>query len=100
MKLLKRKTQKAIEKSVRKAMKKHGPALLAGLASAVASSVATLAKTEAVGKLGKSNLADLVERTEQSLKGKDKKKARTRHSTRARQGHSRSQPEDSQRAVN
>ena len=74
MKLVNRKTRKAIKKSVRKAMKKHGPTLLASLTSALASTLATLAKTEAPGKRGKSNLADLAERMDDSIthNGSDK----------------------------
>jgi hypothetical protein len=70
MKLINRKTRKAIDKSVQKALKRHGPALLAGLASGLASSLATLAKTEAPGedgKSGKSNLAVMAEQIGQAL---------------------------------
>ena len=74
MKLVNRKTKKAIEKSVLKAMKKHGPALIAGLASGLASTIATLAKTEAPHGHGKSNLAEMVEQTKDSLT--DGKKSR------------------------
>jgi hypothetical protein len=73
MKLVNRKTRKAIEKSVRKAMKKHGPALMATLASSLASSIATLASTTAPGKRDKSNLADIIERAEDSAAGKSRK---------------------------
>jgi hypothetical protein len=69
MKLVNKKTRKAINKAVRKAMKKNGPALMAGLAGAFASSLATLAKTEAPGKRGKSNLADLVDRVQDTVAG-------------------------------
>src|SRR4051812_38442949 len=47
MKLVKRKTRKAIEKAVRKALKKHGPALVAAVAGGIVSSLAALAGTEA-----------------------------------------------------
>jgi hypothetical protein len=67
MKLINRKTRKAIDKSVRKALKRHGPALITGLASGLASSLATLAKTEAPNKGGKSNLAMMAERLEEAL---------------------------------
>jgi hypothetical protein len=73
MKLVNRKTRKAIKKSVRKAMKKHGPALMAGVASGLASTLATLAKTDAPGKRGKSNLAQVFERLEESLVARPKK---------------------------
>jgi len=75
MKLVNRKTRKAIEKSVRKAMKHHGPALIAGLVSGLASTIATLAKTEAPHGHGKSNLTDVVEQAKESLTGG--KKSRT-----------------------
>jgi hypothetical protein len=78
MKLVNRKTRKAIEKSVRKAMKKHGPALMATLASSLASSIATLASTTAPGKRDKSNLADIIERAEDSAAGKSRKKSKPR----------------------
>ena len=81
MKLVNRKTKKAIEKSVRKAMMKHGPALVAGLASALASTIATLAKTEAPDARGKSNLADVVDQAKDSLTGK---KSGKRHSEKKR----------------
>jgi hypothetical protein len=73
MKLVNKKTRKAINKAVRKAMKKNGPALMAGLAGAFASSLATLAKTDAPGKGGKSNLADLVDRVQHTVAGDDTK---------------------------
>ena len=76
-KLVNRKTRKALNRSVRKAMKKHGPTLLAGLASGLASSIATLAGTEAPGKHGKWNLADLVKRAGESLRDKGGKKSRS-----------------------
>jgi len=74
MKLVNRKTKRAIEKSVRKAMKKHGPMLLAGLASGLASTIATLARTEAPDGHGKSNLAKMAEQAKDSLT--DGKKSR------------------------
>ena len=74
MKLVNRKTRKAIEKSVRKAMKRHGPAMIAGLASGLAATIATLGKTEAPHGHGKSNLADMVEQAKDSLT--DGKKSR------------------------
>ena len=63
MKLMNRKTRKAIRKSLRKVIRKHGPELVAGLAAAVASAVATLASTDAPGTRGeKSNLGKLSEK--------------------------------------
>jgi hypothetical protein len=84
MKLVNRKTKKAIEKSVRKAMKKHGPALLAGLASGLAATIASLAKTEAPQGHGKSNLADIVEQAKDSLTGEKKSHRQGREKKRAR----------------
>jgi hypothetical protein len=75
MKLVNRKTKKAIEKSVRKAMKQHGPALIAGLVSGLASTIATLGSTEAPDKPGKSNLADVVDQAKASLTGSKKSRA-------------------------
>jgi hypothetical protein len=67
MKLVNKKTRKAIEKTVRKAMKKHGPALMASLAAGLASSIATLAKTEAPGRRGMSNLGDLLDQARSAV---------------------------------
>jgi len=69
MKLVNRKTRKLIEKSVRKAMKKHAPALIAALASSLVSTIATLASTDATDKPGKSKLGDVVEQAADSLVG-------------------------------
>ena len=43
MKLMKRKTRKAIEKNLRKALKNHGPAIAAGLIGGIASTLAAFA---------------------------------------------------------
>ena len=77
MKLVTRKTRKQIAKTVRKAMKKHGDALMASLATGLASSIATLAKTQSPVRPGKSNLADVVDRAKESVVD-GRKKARTR----------------------
>jgi hypothetical protein len=69
MKLVNRKTRKLIEKSVRKAMKKHAPALIAAMASSLVSTIATLANTDASDKPGKSKLGDVVEQATESLVG-------------------------------
>ena len=77
MKLVGRKTRKAIEKSVKKALKRHGPAIVAALAGGLASAIATSASTETPGKRGKSNLADVVDRATAAITGtKDKKSSR------------------------
>lgn len=49
MKLVNRKTRKAIRKSLKKVVKKHGPEIVAGLAGVIASTLATLASTDAPG---------------------------------------------------
>jgi threonine aldolase len=43
MKLMSRKTRKAIRKNVKKVIKRHGPEVAAGLAAGVASAVGALA---------------------------------------------------------
>jgi hypothetical protein len=87
MKLMTKKTRKTIDKAVRKAMKKNGPALMAGLASAFASSLATLASTQAPGKRGKSNLANVVDRVQDSLTTPHGKKSKSRIEKKSRQQH-------------
>lgn len=58
MKIVSRKTRKAIRKSVKKVIKKHGAKIAAGLAGGIASTLAALASTEAPGPKGKqTNLA-------------------------------------------
>lgn len=88
MKIVNRKTRKAIRKSVGKVIKKHGPEMAAGLAGGIASTLATLAGTEAPGTKGrKSNLAalskkvskkvsDTSKRVSDTLVGEDDKKLR------------------------
>ena len=95
MKLVNRKTKKAIEKSVRKAMKKHGPMLLAGLASGLASTIATLARTEAPDGHGQSNLGKMAQQAKDSLTNAKKSRihGREKKSTRRMAGHAeRTQP--------
>ena len=68
MKLMNRKTRKAIRKSVQKVIRQHGPEIIAGIAAAVASAVATLASTEAAGTDGKkSNLGKLSDKVAGAL---------------------------------
>ena len=67
---MKKKTRKAISKSVGKVIHKHGPAIAAGVAGSIASTLATLAGTEAPGsKSKKSNLAKLSEDVSEKLTG-------------------------------
>jgi hypothetical protein len=70
MKIVNRKTRKAIRKSVNKVLKKHGPKFAAGLAGSIASALATLASTQAPGGKGtKSNLAAMSERVTDAMTG-------------------------------
>jgi hypothetical protein len=76
MKLVDRKTKKAIRKSLAKVIKKQGPKIVASLASALASSLATLASTDAPGTHGKkSNLAKLLPKAADMLTGGDGEKS-------------------------
>ncbi len=76
MKLVNRKTKKAIQKSVRKVIKKHGPEVAAGLVGSVASTLATLASTEAPRSRGKqSNLAELSTKLSATVAGDKGKKS-------------------------
>jgi hypothetical protein len=88
MKLLNKKTQKAIEKSVRKALRQHGPKLVAAIAGSLASTLATLAATESADKPGKSNLSDVVNRAKKAVKasGGDDTKGRGRQNSRESRG--------------
>ena len=75
MKIVNRKTRKAIRKGVKKAIKKHGPKIAAGLAGGVASTLATLASTEAPGTKGKqSNLDKVSNRVSEMIAGDGGKK--------------------------
>ena len=77
MKLMNRKTQKAIRKSVKKVIKKHGPEVAAGLVGTVASTLATLASTEAPRSRGKqSNLGELSHKLSATIAGDKGKKSR------------------------
>ncbi len=77
MKLMNRKTRKAIRKTVNKVIRKQGSKIAAGLAGGLASTLATLASTESPhGKGKKSNLAELSERISDAVAGKGRKKLR------------------------
>ena len=78
MKLMNRKTRKAIRKSVQKVIRQHGPEIIAGIAAAVASAVATLASTEAAGSTDgkKSNLGKLSDKVAGALSLANDKGAR------------------------
>jgi hypothetical protein len=68
VKLMNRRTRKAIRKSLRKVIRKHGPEIITGLAAAAASAIATLASTEAAGADGrKSNLGKLSDKVAGAL---------------------------------
>jgi hypothetical protein len=99
MKLVSRKTRKAIDKTVRKAMKKHGPALVAAAASGLVSVIATLAKTEAPGKRGTSNLADLVEGASAAVTGTGKDRPALEAGEKKRKRRTEDEPGDSHRVT-
>ena len=85
MKLVNRKTRKAIRKSLKKVVKKHGPEIVAGLAGAIASTLATLASTNAPGTKGRqSNLRKAVQQFSDVLSGDTGKRSRKRDVRRAR----------------
>ncbi len=62
MKLVKRKTRKAIKKSVSKAIDKHGPQIAAAVVGGIASTLATLAGAESSEDPGKSKLTRFAEK--------------------------------------
>ena len=77
MKLINRKTRKAIRKNMKKAINKHGPAIAAGLIGGIASSLATLASTdEPVSSDGKSRLNQFAEKVQSAFGYEDKRKSR------------------------
>jgi hypothetical protein len=68
LKLMNRRTRKAIRKSLRKVIRKHGPEIITGLAAAAASAIATLASTDAAATEGrKSNLGKLSDKVAGAL---------------------------------
>jgi hypothetical protein len=71
VKIINKKTRRALEKSLRKAIKKHAPAIAAGLASGLASSLATLASTETPDGRGQSNLGKIVEKVQAAVGQQD-----------------------------
>lgn len=89
MKLVGRKTRRAIEKSVAKVIKKHGPMIATGIAASLASSLATLLSSDSSGsgtkgRKGKvSTLASLLPKqvTDMFPGGDSKKKSRTKQAT-------------------
>ena len=94
MKIVSKKTRKALRRSVKKVVKKHGPKIASGLAAGVASSLATLASTTAAGTKGKkSNLTKVSRKVTRQvsdmLLGEGKKSSNEvtpgRHSARARE---------------
>jgi hypothetical protein len=87
MKIVNRKTRKAIKKTVKKVVKKHGPKIAAGLAGGVVSTLATLAGTEAPGSTRrKSNLTDVAEKVSKMVAGDDGKKSRKRGAAKPKMG--------------
>jgi hypothetical protein len=76
MKIVKRKTRKAIRKSVKKVLKKH--AVAAGLAGSAAAALAKLASTQAPVRKGKKpNLAVMSERVSEGSIGESRTKGRS-----------------------
>jgi hypothetical protein len=69
MKIMKKKTRRAIRKSVSKMIDKHGREIAVGLVGSIASALATLASTEGPGNDGKSNLTKLSKRISKTLAG-------------------------------
>jgi hypothetical protein len=77
VKLLKRKTRKALRKSINKIAKKHGSKIAVGLMGSLASTLATLASTDAPGGHGKrSNLDELSRRLSEAMIAPLDKKSR------------------------
>jgi hypothetical protein len=78
MKIVNRKTRKAIRKSVKKVVKKHGAKIAAGLAGGIASALATLASTEAPATTGtkgrRTNLAEVSKKVTDIIGGGDGKR--------------------------
>jgi len=74
MKILNRKTRRAIRKSVGKVVKKHGPQILAGLAGGISSTLATLASTDASTR-ERSPLSKLSQRVSNLLTGENGRKS-------------------------
>jgi hypothetical protein len=68
MKLLKRKTRKAIKKQFKKAINKHGPEIAAGLIGGLASTLMTLANTDEDGS-GKTKVGKLAKKVEGAFNG-------------------------------
>jgi NH3-dependent NAD+ synthetase len=86
MKLVNRKTRKAIRKSVKKVVKKHGAKVVAGLAGGIASTLATLASTEAPNAKGKSNLRKAARQVSDALSPTRRKKSRDDAAVRTKSG--------------
>jgi hypothetical protein len=77
MKLLKRKTRKALRKSINKIAKKHGSKIAMGLVGSLASTLAALASTDAANGRGKrSNLDELSRRLSEAIVAPLGKKSR------------------------
>ena len=105
MKLVDRKTRKAVRKTVKKAVKKHGAKIAAGLAGGIASTLATLASTEAAGTNGKqTNLEKASEKVKHMLGAEGGKARRSTTSDRklekrGKRGKKRTPPEPIERAL-
>jgi type VI protein secretion system component VasK len=74
MKLMNRKTRKAIRKDLKKAINKHGPAIAAGLVGGIASTLATLANNDELGNDAKSKVSKLSEKVRRVVGHEDSRK--------------------------
>jgi hypothetical protein len=70
MKIMKKKTRRAINKTMRKMIKRHGREIAAGLVGSIASALATLAATEAPGADGRSNLTKMSKKISKTITDK------------------------------
>ena len=74
MKLINRKTRKAIRKNLKKAINKHGAAIAAGLVGGIASTLATLAGTDELDNDAKSRVRKLAKKVRRAVGDNDSRK--------------------------
>jgi hypothetical protein len=77
VKLITRKTQKAIRKNLKRAIKQHGPAIAAGLVGGIASTLATLSSNDEFVGDAKARLNKLSDKVQAITNGRDSRKGRT-----------------------
>ena len=70
MKIMKKKTRRAINKTMRKMINRHGREIAAGLVGSIASALATLAATEAPNADGRSNLTKMSKKISKTVTDK------------------------------